>query len=228
MPFKTLVEVGFWQPNVVSEDSRIFWQAFLYYNGNYRVKSIYYPVKMDANVAHSLKQTLINVYKQQRRWAYGVADVPYFLFGYWKKRKEISFHKMRQYAFPVMEGFFSWATHAVLLLALGWLPIFLGGEAFNQTLFSYNLPRVTRVILTIAMVGIVSSAYLSIVLLPPRPPSFGKWKYVFMVLQWFLVPVTLIIFGAFPAIEATTRLMLGKYMGFWVTEKHRKGTSQSN
>ncbi len=225
MPFKVLVDIDFWQPNVVSEDSRIFWQAFLYYNGNYRVESIHYPVQMDANVAKSLWRTLINVYKQQRRWAYGIADVPYFLFGYWKKRKEISAKRMRQYAIPVIEGFYSWATHAVLLLALGWLPIILGGEDFNQTLFSYNLPRVTRVILTIAMIGIISSAYLSIRILPPRPPQYGRWKYSIIVFQWFLVPVTLIVFGAFPAIEAITRLMVGKYMGFWVTEKHRKSAS---
>lgn len=221
MPFKALAELGFWQANVVSEDSRIFWQAFLYYNGNYRVESIYYPVQMDANVARSFTRTLINIYKQQRRWAYGVADLPYFIFGYWKKRKEIPLARAWQYGFTVAEGFYSWATHAVLLLALGWLIIFLGGDEFNQTLFSYTLPRITRVILTVAMLGLVSSAFLSIRLLPPRPLHFGRSKYAIMVLQWFLVPVTLIFFGSLPAIEAITRLMFGKYMGFWVTEKFR-------
>jgi hypothetical protein len=222
MPFKALVEIGFWQPNVVSEDSRIFWQCFFHYNGNWRVVSLYYPVQMDANVAHSFWRTLQNLYKQQRRWAYGVADVPYAIFGWWKKRKEISFGAFWQYIFPVTEGFYSWATHAVLLFALGWMPLILGGEEFRQTLFSYNLPRVTRTLLTIAMVGLVSSAYLSIRILPPRPPSYGKWRYAMMIIQWFLIPFSLILFGALPAIEAQTRLMFGKYLGFFVTEKHRK------
>ena len=53
MPFKALVEIGYWQTNVVSEDSRIFWQCFLHYDGNWRTVPLFFPVYMDANVAPS-------------------------------------------------------------------------------------------------------------------------------------------------------------------------------
>ena len=221
MPFKALVDIGFWQANVVSEDSRIFWQCFLYYGGDYRVVSLYYPVNMDANVARSTFGTFKNIYKQQRRWAYGAADIAYFLFGFLKNRK-IPKSLMWRYGFYTIEGFFSWGTYAILIFVLGWLPLLLGGEAFNATILSHSLPRVTRVLLSIAMVGIMSSVFLSIVILPPRPPRYGRWKYVAMVLQWLLIPITLVIFGSFPSIEAQTRLMLGKYLNFWPTEKFRK------
>lgn len=221
MTLKALVDIGFWQTNVVSEDSRIFWQCFFRYDGDYRVKSLYYPIAMDANVASSFWRTMINIYKQQRRWAFGAGDVPYVLFGYYKN-PNVSFGTMWQYAFPMIEGFYSWATHSLLLFVLGWMPILLGGDDFNATLFSYNMPRVTRILLSVAMIGLVSSAYLSILILPPRPPNYGRWKYVTMVLQWFFIPISLIVFGAFPSIEAQTRLMFSRYLGFWPTEKFRK------
>ncbi len=221
MSFKALVDIGFWQTNVVSEDSRVFWQCLLYYDGNYRVISLYYPVSMDANVAKTLWGTLRNLYLQQRRWAYGVADVAYYLFGFLKNKK-IPLSKKIQYGFFTAEGFHSWATNALIILLFGWLPLFLGGEEFNGTLLSYSLPHVTRFLLTLAMIGIVSSAFTAILLLPPRPPEHGKWKYPLFVFEWCFIPVNMIFLGAFPALEAQTRLLLGKYMGFWFTPKIRK------
>ena len=76
--------------------------------------------------------------------------------------------------------------------------------------------------MTAAMIGMIISAITSFLLLSPRPKIYSRWKSFSMILQWFLLPITLIVFGAFPAIDAQTRLLLGKHLGFWVTEKVRK------
>lgn len=221
MSFKALVDISFKQTNVVSDDSHIFWQCFLYYDGDYRVQPLYYPVAMDANVAEGFLQTLKNLYKQQRRWAYGVADIPYFLFGFLKNKK-IPLRLKFSLGFELIEGHWSWATAPLLIFLLGWLPLLLGGDGFSQTLLGYSLPRMISRILTIAMIGLVTSAFLSTQLLPPRPPTYGRWKYVLLIVEWFLLPVMMIFFTALPALDAQTRLMLGRYMGFWPTPKHRR------
>ncbi len=220
MPLTALVDVDFWQTNMVSEDSRIFWQCFLRYDSQYKVEPLYYPVSMDANVAQTFWQTMVNIYKQQRRWGYGVENVPYFIFGFYKN-KAIGLGKKIHLTLSMMERFWSWSTNAIMIFLLGWLPVIVGGSQFNRTVLSFNLPFLTRLIMTFAMLGLVTSAVFTIFVLPPRPPRYGKFKHVWMLLQWILFPATTILLGSLPGLEAQTRLMLGKYMGFWVTPKKR-------
>lgn len=219
--FKPLVEVGFWQTNVVSEDSRIFWQCLLNFDGDWRAVPMHFPVYMDANVAPSIWQTFKNQYKQIKRWLYGVENNPYFMFGFLKNKK-IKFIDKASFIFQMTEKSHSSATNALIIFLLGWLPLWVGGPEFNTTILSYNLPRITSFIMYLSMFGLITSAVISIVLLPPKPPTYGKFSWLWMGLQWLLFPVNFIIFGALPALDAQTRLMLGKYMGFWTTPKSRK------
>ena len=219
--FKALYEIGYWQKNIVSEDSRIFWNLFLAHDGNYSVVPISYPVSMDANLAPGIFETLKNVYKQHRRWTWGVENVPYILFGF-IKNKNIPFYKKFRAATVQLEGFWSLATNPLMIFLLGWLPLVVGGTEFNATVLSHNLPIITRNLMVLSMCGLLLSTIISITLLPPLPKGYSRRRQVYMVLQWILVPVTIIVFGALPGLDAQTRLMLGKYMGFWVTPKHRK------
>ena len=219
--FKPLNEIGFWQPNVVSEDSRIFWQCLLYYDGDWQTVPLFFPVYMDANVAESFWQTLKNQYRQIQRWSYGVENNPYFLFGFLKNKK-ISIGKKLRLSFTMIESTHSLATNSIIIFLLGWLPTVIGSGRFNETLFSYNLPHITRLIMTLAMVGLIFTAIIATNLLPPKPPHYGRFKYVFMVLQWVLFPMNMIVFGSIPALDAQTRLMFVKYLGFWNTPKTRK------
>ncbi|PIP22990.1 MAG: hypothetical protein COX37_00940 [Candidatus Nealsonbacteria bacterium CG23_combo_of_CG06-09_8_20_14_all_39_17] len=220
IPFKVLAEVGY-PSNIVSDDSRIFWKAYLHYDGNYRAVPLHYPISMDAVLSENTIKTMVSQYKQQRRWASGVENIPYLFYGFLKNKK-IKLRDKIYHSFVILEGFWSWAVAALLIFLLGWLPLMLGGKEFNDTLLSYNLPRLTSYIMTIAMVGMVVSAVISILILPTERVGNGMRKKLFIFFQWFFLPITLIAFGAFPALESQVRLMVKKPLGFWVTEKTRK------
>lgn len=219
MPAKAFFEVGY-PDNVVCDDSRIFWRAYLYYDSDYRVVPMYYLVSMDVVDSTNILKTAYNQYKQQRRWAWGCAEIPYLLFGFLQNPK-ISFFNKVSHIYTLLDGYWSWATASLLLFMLGWLPILLGGSKFNVTVLSFNLPILTGRIMTVSLFGIAISAILSTLLLPPLPKGVSKLKKLPIFFQWIFLPVTLIIFGSFPALDAQIRLMLGRYMGFWVTEKRR-------
>lgn len=220
-PLQALVDVGFKQTNVVSDDSRIFWQCYFEYDGDYRTLPMFYPVSMDANCAKDFKTTLKNVYKQQKRWAYGVGEIPFFLFASIKS-KTMPLKKKLSMGFDLIEGHVTWATSSILIFLLGWLPLFLGGKAFTTTLMAYNLPRITSMIMTIAMLGIIGSIYLSMLLIPKPEKKQSGFKYFWMILEWALIPFVMIFFSAIPALNAQAHWLFGKYMGFWVTPKVRK------
>jgi len=221
-PFDTLVKVDFWPVNIINEDSIIFWKCFSYYHGNYKVKPIYLPVSLDAVLAPTYWKTIKNQYKQKRRWAYGIEHFPTMMRAIWPDKK-ISFFKKIKIAFEILEGHHSWATSSIILAILGWLPLFFGGAQYNESVLAHNLPFVTRYLMTLAMFGLVVCVSLSFFMMPARPKKYSKWKYVYMVLQWILVPITAPFLGSLPSIDSQTRLLLGKYFGeFWVTEKIRK------
>jgi hypothetical protein len=221
-PFDTLYQVNFWPVNMISEDSIIYWKCFTYYNGDYRVKPIYLPISLDAVLADTYWKTIVNQYKQKRRWAYGIENFPVIMRAI-VPNKKINFLKKFKVGFEMLEGHHSWATSSIILAILGWLPLIIGGDQFNQSVQAHNLPLFTRYLMTLAMGGLIVSMSLSFFLMPPRPKKYSKWRNIYMLLQWMLVPIIAPFLGSLPSIDSQTRILFGKYFGeFWVTEKIRK------
>lgn len=221
MSWRTLTDIGFWSPAMVSEDSRIFFHSFFYYKGDYRVEPMYFPVYMDACQDRSLLVSARSLYMQQRRWGWGCENVPYIIFNTIKNWANLPKKKSIYQIWIQIYGFHSWATNALIIGVIGWLPLLIGGDKFNESVLSVNLPSITQTLMTMAMVGMVLSAIVSTVMLPKRPENFGLWRWLIMIVQWMFLPISIIIFGSIPGLDAQTRLMLGKYMGFWVTPKER-------
>jgi hypothetical protein len=216
MPWQMLVDVGFWEPDLVSEDSRIFLQGLIHYDGNYRVTPVFLPVSMDAVEAKGWWQAVKALYKQQRRWAWGVEHLPYMIARF-KENKKIPFRTKFKFVFNHIEGMYTWGTAPILIFLLGYLPFFVARD--SQAALVANSPFTLEFMMRIATIGIFATGILSMFLLPPRPKEVKPWNWLVMILQWALLPITFVTLGAFPAIDAQTRLMLGKYLGFNVTKK---------
>lgn len=225
MPFRALVDVGFWQKDIVTEDSRIFLQCFLRYDGHYRVVPMYLPVSMDTVTTGNYWTSLKALYLQQRRWAWGIEHFPYMAWQFLKKR-EIPVWRKSKFLWNLGEGMYSWATAPLLIFLLGRLPFIFGQAAVGDSVFFQTTPYMLEWLMRVAMVGMIVSALLTSKLLPPRPPGTPVHRAIHIFWQWLFLPVTLIVFGSLPAFDAQTRLMLGRYLGFNVTEKKRRKSPQ--
>jgi hypothetical protein len=219
MTWRALTDVGFWSTNMVSEDSRIFWHCYCYYDCDYRVEPLNFPVSMDIAEGKNAWNTIKSLYIQQRRWGWGVENLPYLIFNAMKRWKTINKRDMLSKIFTQLYGFHSWATNALIIGVVGWMPMLIGGDRFNSSVLSTNLPMVTRSLMMAAMSGMVLSAIISTLLLPQEHEKLRIAKKISMLLQWIILPVSIIIFGAIPGLEAQTRMIIGRRLGFQVTPK---------
>lgn len=222
MSLRALIDVDFWPVDVIADDSQIFWRCWLYYHGDYRTVPLFATVSLDTMLDVTYWRTMIGQYKQKRRWAWGNSEnIPYFITNSLKDRL-IPWWKKFIYIERMAEGYYFWATASIMIAILGWLPLLLGGGKLSEDVLLFNLPLLTRSMMQIATIFLIISVYINMVMIPPRPPQFSKWRSFNMIFQWVFVPLVSTIFGSAPAIDAQTRMMFGRYLGFWVTPKARK------
>jgi len=220
MSFKTLVEIGYWPVDMISDDSVVYWKAYLYYNGNYRVVPLYITVSMDVAYSTNFFKTILMQYKQKRRWAWGVENFPFLIRGF-SVHKDIGLAKKIRRSYHLLESHVTWAVWSVIIMMIAPLPIIFGGNIFKQMSIGYNLPQITGMLLNFTFGASFVWIILSWTILPPRPKDVSWFRNVVMIFEWIIVPFIILILGSIPALDAQTRLMLGKYMEFFPTEKSR-------
>lgn len=222
MSFKALVDAGYWPVDMISDDSAIYWKCLIHFDGKYYVVPMYMTLSMDIAGSDRFWETAQSVYKQKRRWAWGVENFPIVMRAFLKADK-ISFYDKLRHSFKLFEGHVSWATWGFLLSFIGWIPALFAEQGYLTSVVYYNTPRVTGTIFQLAAVSLFTSILISINLLPKRKLKLSLRKKFMHAVEWFMIPIILIIFSAIPALDAQTRLMFGRHMEFWVTDKKRKG-----
>ena len=218
-PLPALIETNYWSTNTIVEDGHQFWRSYFAFDGNHEVVPMNIPVYQDAVLSNKgYINTFIEQYLQKKRWAWGCSDIPYVIINCIKDRK-ISWQEKILQIYRLVEGHISWSTTSIILFFAGWLPLLINPD-FRQTVMAFNFPYIYSRILTFATVGMVVTLSISTLMLPPRPKV--KFNYS-ILLEWILTPFMLpffnIFFSSIPAVHAQTLLMMGKYMGYHVTDK---------
>ena len=218
-PLDALVEMDFWSKRTIVEDGHQYWRSLFFFKGDYEVLSIKVPIYQDAVIDETLWKTLKAQFVQLRRWDYGASDVAYVgdkMVN--KKKRRMSLSKLMPKFFRLLDGHVTLAAMSPIVAFGGWVPSLLNGN--SRQILTYNLPQTVSVIQMFASIGLFITILFSLRMLPPRPKKYKKFKNVFMVLQWILMPVVAILYQSAAAFYSQTRLMTGHYMEkFDVTKK---------
>lgn len=209
--------VGYWDVDVIPEDYRIFFKCFFHYNGDVKVAPIYLPVSLDAAEGKTYWESLVNQYQQLKRWAWGTSDDPYVFMQFWKTKSTNSFAKILR-LFKLMEEHFLWPVNWFIITLGATIPPLVNPK-FKATVLGQNLSVFPSIILSLTLVTLVLIIVIDARQRPPRPAHISMGRRLLMNLEFLLMPVAGFFFSALPGLDAHTRLMLGKYIEYKVTEK---------
>lgn len=216
MPMKLLSEVGYWDNDVIPEDSRFFWKAFFHYGERLQVMPAFLPVYGDAPRADDYASTHVSQYNQIKRWAWGATDVPYVSVRL-LDHPEIPLRlRIRRFRHLVLNHV-AWATLPLLVFIGGWLPALVDLD-YSLSPAAAVLGLMTTVILTFALTNTVVLIIVDRAMCP-KPAAWRWWRRLYSDVQLFLSPVVGLALSVIPALEAQTRLMFGAYIEYKVTEK---------
>lgn len=218
-PMDALVEMNFWSTRTIVEDGHQYWRSYFYFGGNYSVTPIYVPIYQDAVLSDTYVKTLKAQFIQLRRWAYGASDVPYVAMRVLPRGRNVPFWGGVGRLLRLIDGHLTLASMSLLVAFGGWVPLLINSEAAHSVA-AHQLPETVSALQRVAMIGLAVTIFLAFKMLPPRPARYKRHRTIFMLLQWFLMPVTAIVYSTASALYSQTRLLLGKYLDkFDVTEK---------
>ena len=212
-----LKQINFWDIDIIPEDWHVFFQAFFTFGEKVKTIPLFTIVNGDAVYSGGTIKTLANRYEQEKRWAWGVTDVGYVLkrffqtphINFWQKLKKIIF---------IIETHLFWPVSFFILTISASIPPLIN-PSFKKTVLGLLLPKLSALILTLSSVMLILYIYLDIKLRQKVNMKTSVSSLPLLIVQWYLLPVVSFFFSSLPALDAHTRILLGKKLKYKVTEK---------
>ncbi len=208
--------VGYWDSDVIPEDSRFFWKAFFRYGERLRVRPCFLTVDGDAPRSRDYAASHVSQYNQIKRWAWGVTDIPYVTTRMLAHPEIPRRLRFRRY-FLLITNHLTWTTLPMLLFMGGALPGLVDLD-YSLSTAAQMIGYATSGILTLTLANTIVLIFVDHAMCP-KPRGWPWWRRRWSDMQLLLYPVVGLALSVIPALEAQTRLMFGAYIEYVVADK---------
>ena len=217
LSWRAVCEVGFWDVDVIPEDSHMCFKVLFHFGRRVKVRPIFLPVYADAAEGATLRRTLENQYHQILRWAWGVSDIPYVALGAVRAR-DLPWHVRIMRVVWYVEEHLMWPSHWFLLTLGGLIPPLVNPAYAHSTLGMWQSSLIS------AILGLCLPCLLLVILVdwrlrPQHPDGEDSIDVLIGWASFALLPIVGLLLCALPALDAHTRLLLGRRLEYRVTEK---------
>ena len=217
LSWKAVREVGFWDVDVIPEDSHMCFKVLFHFGRRVKVRPIFLPVYADAAEGASLRRTLENQYQQILRWAWGVSDIPYVTLGA-MRAPDLPWYLRIMRVVWYVEEHLMWPSHWFLLTLGGVVP------ALINPAYAHSAVGMWQASLVSAILGLCLPCLLLVIVIdwrlrPQHPEGEDLIDVLIGWASFTLLPFVGLMLCALPALDAHTRLLLGRRLEYRVTEK---------
>jgi hypothetical protein len=217
LSMRLIDDVGYWDTDVIADESHMFIKCFFRREGNVDLEPIYLPFSAYAVTGANFLEAARNRYQQTKRHAWGVKEMGYTM-AQMIERPEVSFQ--RGLALLLRVG------HDNIMISAGWIIITFGAQlplllypGLLQNAWSY--PQFILLQISFAIITVTGFVFWMIDMhtRPKRPYRWTLREFLLTILSFPLLAVVTVLLVAIPAMEAQTRLLLGIPIRFKVTRK---------
>ncbi len=212
-----LKKINFWDVNIIPEDWHVFFQAFFKFGEKVKTIPLFTIINGDAVYSGKLLKTFINRYEQEKRWAWGVSDVGYVLKNFFKSPNIKFSEKLKKLLF-IYETHLLWPVSFFILTISASIPPLIN-PFFKKTVLGFLLPKLSALILTLSSSMLILYVILDIKIREKINVKTKTINIPFLFIQWYFLPIISFFFSSLPALDAHTRILLGKKLKYKVTEK---------
>jgi hypothetical protein len=208
---------GYWDKDVIPEDSRFYWKAFFAFGKRFSTRPVYLPLYGDSPQSHDYASTHQSQYNQIKRWAWGVTDIPYALARLFKHPEIPMTLRLRRFS-NLLLNHVNWIFLPVLIMFGSSAPFWFSQD-FSLTDLGQKMWSASAALISCTLAMALVLLYFEFRSLPPKPKEWPRWRKVGVHVQYLAFPVVGLVLSVLPALEAHTRLLLGRYIEYRVTEK---------
>lgn len=218
--YKLISDIGFWTKDRIPEDWNMYFKALFKYGKDVSVVPLFISIFSDAAGSTTHWKSFVNQYEQVKRWSWGVSDDSWIIQNMLTAKKRFSDRISIFFrGLNATVDHFLWPLYGFVLAFGANIPP-LVSKPFSNTVLGNNLSPIISFILTFSTIQFLGIILLDMELKPERPNrKITLFSLILYFVEYLSMPINGIIFGSLPALDAHTRLLIGKRMEYRVTEK---------
>jgi len=214
---KLIQDVGYWDVDVIPEDWHVHLQAYFLYGPKVATIPMYTMINGDAVHTGSMARTFMSRYEQEKRWAWGVSDIAYAWSRLWDTPHISFWPKVKKILFLLINHLL-WPTSFFILTIFATITPIIN-PVFKRTVMGFILPQISGLLLTLGSSMLIIYTIIDVLIRGKLDIKTKPHNLILLALQWYILPIVSLLLSAIPALEAHTRLLLGKKIVYKVTEK---------